>query len=96
MSQYPWSGHQEFQHSNNLFNMGIGSRQFFNAIENELPPVFSRQTASQAVGGLISPKTLSNLDALNQGPPVKVQLGSRVGYERESFIEWLKTRIRSW
>lgn len=94
MSQHPWD-HQSFQHTTNLFNMGIGSQQFFNAIENELPPVFTRQTASKTIGGLISAKTLSNLDAMNQGPP-KVHLGARVGYERESFVQWLKARIRSW
>ncbi len=95
MSQF-LNNHHELQHNMNLLNSGIGSRQFFNAIQNELPPVFTRQTASRAIGGLMSPKTLSNLDSLNQGPPVKVHIGNRIGYERESFIEWLKARIRSW
>lgn len=94
MSQYPWNDN-ELQHTADLFGKGIGSSQFFRAIENELPPVFTRQTASQAIGGLMSPKTLSNLDALNQGPP-KVHLGAKVGYERESFMKWLKGRLHSW
>jgi hypothetical protein len=95
MSQF-LNNHHDFRHNMNLLNSGIGSRQFFTAIQNELPPVFTRQTASRAIGGLMSPKTLSNLDSLNQGPPVKVSIGNRIGYERESFIEWLKARIRSW
>lgn len=94
MSQF-WSNHNEFRHDTDLFNKDIGSRQFFNAIEQELPPVFTRQTASKSVGGLISAKTFSNLDSLSQGPPVKVQMGSRVGYERDTFMQWLKARIRS-
>lgn len=95
MSQFPWNN-DELQHTTDLFGKNIGSNQFFKAIERELPPVFTRQAASQAIGGLMSPKTLSNLDALGQGPPVKVHIGSRTGYERESFILWLKERLRSW
>lgn len=95
MSQSPWNN-DGLQHTTDLFNKGIGSSQFFKAIERELPPVFTRQVASQAIGGLMSPKTLSNLDALNQGPQVKVHLGNRVGYERDSFLQWLRDRLRSW
>ena len=94
MSQF-WGNDDELQHTTDLFNQGIGSNQFFKAIERELPPVFTRRTASEAIGGLMSPKTFSNLDALGQGPP-KVQLGSRVGYERESFLQWLRGRLRYW
>lgn len=94
MSQFPWSN-DELQHTTELFNKGIGSNQFFNSLENELPPVFTRKTASAAIGGLMSPKTLANLDALRQGPP-KVQLGAKVGYERESFLIWLQQRLKSW
>lgn len=94
MSQSPWNN-DELQHTADLFNKSIGSNQFFKAIERELPPVFTRKIASCTIGGLMSPKTLSNLDALGQGPN-KVQIGSRVGYERESFIQWLRGRLRSW
>ena len=94
MSQFPWSN-DELQHTTDIFNKSIGSNQFFKALESELPPVFTRKTASAAIGGLMSPKTMANLDALNQGPP-KVQLGAKVGYERESFLQWLKGRLRSW
>lgn len=79
----------------NLFDHGIGSTQFFKAIESELPPVFTRKLASQTIGGLMSPKTFSNLDALNQGPP-KIKIGNRVGYERSSFMHWLRQRVQTW
>jgi hypothetical protein len=59
-----------------------------------LPPVFTRQTASHVMGGLISAKTFSNLDALGQGPPVKAKIGPKVAYERESFMRWLRQRLR--
>jgi len=72
----------------------IASPEFYRAIEAELPPVFTRQTASHVMGGLISAKTFSNLDALGQGPPVKAKIGPKVAYERESFMQWLKQRFR--
>jgi len=56
-----------------------------------LPPIFSRQTASKAIGGLLAPRTLANLDSLGQGPE-RVQLGRRVGYERDNFVAWLLER----
>ena len=95
MSLFPWSN-EELHHTTDLFNKGIGSNQFFKALENELPPVFTRKTASQAIGGLMSPKTMANLDALGQGPAVRVKLGSRTGYEKEEFLNWLRGRLRSW
>lgn len=90
MSQSQWSN-KNFQYTNNIFNQN--EKQFFRAIKEELPPVFTRQVASKAIGGLMSPKTLSNLDSLGDGPPVKIKLGSKVGYERESFVEWLKGKL---
>ena len=72
----------------------INSPAFYKAIEAALPPVFTRKTASQAIGGLISPKTFSNLDALGQGPTVAGKLGSKVAYERDSFMRWLRQRLR--
>ncbi len=82
-------------HSFNQTNTAItiGSDQFFQAIEKALPPTFSRQTASQVLGNIIAPKTFANLDSLGQGPP-RVRLGSKVGYERESFMMWLRQRLK--
>jgi hypothetical protein len=84
------SSHHAHQHE----EYEIASPEFYNAIETALPPVFTRQTASHVMGGLISAKTLSNLDALGQGPPVKAKIGHKVAYERESFMQWLKQRFR--
>jgi hypothetical protein len=85
----------DFNYRHDLFSKGVGTSTFFDAIEKELPPVFSRQVASQKIGGLIAVKTLSNLDSLDKGPSVKVRIGSKVGYERSNFIAWLKEKMRS-
>ncbi len=79
---------------NPLLTNPVGSGDFFIAIEQALPPVFSRKKAAEVLGGLISAKTLSNLDALRVGPP-RIRNGSKVGYDRASFMLWLRGRITS-
>lgn len=61
----------------------------------ELPPTFSRQFVASRLGGLISAKTLSNLDAKNEGPSNKITLGRKVAYERDDFLDWLEKRLRN-
>ncbi len=90
-----WSSRDEMYRVNNLFNKGIDTTSFYNAIEKSLPPVFTRRKASEAIGGLIAPRTFANLDAKGVGP-MKIHLGSKVGYEKESFMRWLKQHIKSW
>ena len=65
----------------------------FQELERTLPPVFSRQVASDMLGGLISAKTLSNLDALGEGPRGKVKFVQKTRYKRDMFISWLKSRM---
>ena len=64
MQQY-WQ--RNFERSERLINHGLGTEAFFRSIEQELPPVVSRAELAKATGGLISPKTLSNEDALHKG-----------------------------
>ena len=65
----------------------------FQELERTLPPVFSHQVASDMLGGLISAKTLSNLDALGGGPRGKVKFVQKTRYKRDMFISWLKSRM---
>lgn len=68
--------------------------QLFKKLENSLPAVFSRQEAAKQLGYAISAKTLSNLDAKGLGPSQKLRIGGKVVYEKESFLDWLKERIK--
>lgn len=72
-----------------------GTDCFFDALEQELPPVFTREVASKCMGGLLTPKTMSNADAMGYGPPVRVKLGKKVGYERKSFMCWLRQKLKA-
>lgn len=62
----------------------------FDELRNQLPPIFTRETASKMIGGIFSPKTLSNRDAAGKGPSNKVYIGKKVAYRKEAFIQWLE------
>lgn len=63
---------------------------FFSRLESSLPPVFTREEAARHMGGLLSAKTLNNIDYRGEGPEVRVRVGKKVGYERETFVQWLR------
>lgn len=65
---------------------------FLEKLKNELPPVFTRKTICQKLGGFYTAGTLRNLDSLGNGPR-KIKGKHMVLYERDSFIEWLKGQI---
>jgi hypothetical protein len=65
------------------------------AMRNELPPVFCRQDVIKYCGGIFKPKTLKNMDGKGRGPDVKVRVGKKVAYERDSFIRWFGKFIKN-
>ncbi len=83
---------QNIAYNFDIIDKRIGSADFFQALERELPPVFTRKVASNVIGGILSVKTLSNLDSLGKGVKGAVRIGNKVCYKREAFIEWLKNR----
>ena len=46
------------------------------------------------MGTLIRAKTLSNLDAVGQGPKVKIRIRKKIRYERGSFLLRLRKHVR--
>ena len=54
----------------------------------------TRAETSHATGGIISAKMLSSNDALYIGPCGKIRIGSKVGYARESFIAYLRSKLK--
>ena len=61
---------------------------------DSLPPVFGRTEVESLIPGLISSKSLANLDCVGQGPNGSFRHGRKVCYERDSFITWLISRIK--
>lgn len=79
-------------HYNNSLNL-LGTESFFDALSTNLPPVFTREEASQMMGGIFSPKTLSNFDASHSGPRLKLKIGKKVAYEKNDFLQWLRHKL---
>jgi hypothetical protein len=56
-----------------------------------LPPVISRDHVERLLGGIISSKSLANLDSLGEGPK-RMRVGRKVAYRTEDLLEWLSFR----
>jgi len=63
----------------------------FSNLIPKLPPLISRDHVETLLGGVISCKTLANLDSLGEGPK-RMRMGRKVVYKTEDLLEWLETR----
>jgi hypothetical protein len=59
--------------------------------DNWFSELIPRTKVGEFTGGLISSKTMANLDSLGQGPP-RISCGRKTGYPKSSFCTWLKSR----
>jgi hypothetical protein len=65
------------------------------ALEKRLPEVFGRSAVNELMPGIITDKTLANLEYLNQGPPL-LKIGfKKVVYEKRTFLEWFAGWIKA-
>lgn len=60
-------------------------------LADKLPPIISRNKIDKYLGGIITAKTLANLDSLGEGPP-RIKIGRNVGYPTLTFLSWLQGR----
>ena len=81
------------EHNKRRMSM-FGDEIFFDQLRKELPPVFTREFASEKIGRIFSAKSMSNADALGTGPAVKVKIGKKIRYERDSFLQWLRGKMK--
>ena len=64
------------------------------SIESKLPPVIARDHVPKLLGGVISAKTLANLDSEGRGPK-RARVGRKVVYITADLLQWLETRTVS-
>jgi hypothetical protein len=57
--------------------------------------VVARKALREFSGGLLSPKTMANLDSAGEGPEGRFLLLSQTAYPVDSLIAWLKSRAAS-
>jgi predicted DNA-binding transcriptional regulator AlpA len=60
-------------------------------IRLELPPIIARDQVYKLLGGVISGKTLANLDSDGKGPK-RIRIGRKVAYKTDDLLEWLEAR----
>jgi len=70
----------------------ITTSDLFSQLKEELPVAFGRTAVDQLLPGIISSKTLANLDSQGLGPKNRYTQGRKVFYRREEFIEFLMER----
>jgi len=63
----------------------------FSEMAKKLPPIISRDHVGELLGGVISAKTMANLDSLGEGPK-RMRIGGKVAYLTEDLLEWLDNR----
>lgn len=59
-----------------------------------LPPVIARDHVEKLLGGIISSKSLANLDSLGEGPK-RMRVGRKVAYRTDDLLEWLSNRTKN-
>ena len=56
-------------------------------------PIVARSQVGVFSGGLLHPRTMSNLDNLGKGPG-KITIGRNVVYDRDALAAWIESRMR--
>lgn len=55
-------------------------------------PFVERQKVAVFSGGILNPRTLSNLDARKEGPPGRIRIGKKIAYPVDELVSWLESR----
>lgn len=54
--------------------------------------IVARRSVREFTGGLLSPKTLANLDSQGEGPDGRFCCNGQVCYSADKLVEWLEKR----
>jgi hypothetical protein len=63
----------------------------FSELIPKLPVFIARDHVEELLGGVISSKTLANLDSLGEGPK-RMRVGRKVAYLTVDLLAWLEQR----
>ena len=72
----------------------ITIEQIFENLSRTAPEIITRKKLHELTGGLVSEKTLANLDSLGEGIQPRMRIGGKVAYPKEAAITFLKQRCR--
>lgn len=69
------------------------AKDVFDVMADNWPSeIIARTEIKVFTGGLISPKYIANLDSKGDGPQGRIKSGRKTGYQKRSFVEWLRER----
>jgi hypothetical protein len=57
-------------------------------------PLVAREKVSEFSGGIVTPKTLANLDSIGEGPKGRIICGRKIAYPVDQLVTWLESRSR--
>jgi hypothetical protein len=66
---------------------------FVRTMADKLPPVIARKHLFHFLGGIVARKTVSNADAVGDGPKASYRLGRTIVYDTEPLLIWLVKRL---
>ena len=72
----------------------ITIEQIFENLSRTAPEILTRNKIHELTGGLISAKTLANLDSEGEGIHPRLRIGGKIAYPKEATITWLKQRCK--
>jgi len=64
----------------------------FSNLSEKFPAIITRKKIEELTGGLISAKSLANLDCEGSGITPRLRIGGKVAYPKDAAILWLKAR----
>lgn len=75
-------------------NEEMSIEKMFEKFAESAPEIMTRQKIEELTGGLISIKTLTNLDCLGDGITPRLRIGRKVAYPKAAVVAFLKQRAQ--
>ena len=70
----------------------ITIEQIFENLTKTAPEILTRKRLYELTGGLVSEKSLANMDCIGEGILPRMRIGGKVAYPKEAALAWLKQR----
>lgn len=72
----------------------ITVERIFENLSQKSPEIITRKKLHELTGGLLSEKTLANLDSEGIGIQPRFRIGGKVAYPKDAAFAWLKNRCK--
>ncbi len=73
----------------NLYPHPSSRPDLFDLVTSWPAPFVERQYVGQFSGGILNPRTMSNLDSKGEGPKGRIKIGNKIAYPVAELVEWM-------